>query len=84
VVLGVVFNNRGLLGWLPIAANLEYSIAMFRFRENEKGLKISFIINMAMYSAFNFILLNIVGGISCVVVAVTTALSLFKGGRADA
>ena len=23
VVLGIVFNNRGLLGWLPIIANLE-------------------------------------------------------------
>lgn len=26
VALGVLFNNRGLLGWLPIAANIEYSI----------------------------------------------------------
>lgn len=25
VVLGIIFNNRGLLGWLPIIANLEYS-----------------------------------------------------------
>ena len=27
VVLGVLFNNRGLLGWLPIIANLEYSVS---------------------------------------------------------
>ena len=35
VVLGIVFNNRGLLGWLPIIANLEYSIAVFKLKENE-------------------------------------------------
>ena len=34
VVLGVVFNNRGLAGWLPIVGNLEYSLAVFRFRDN--------------------------------------------------
>ena len=83
VVLGVVFNNRGLLGWLPIVANLEYSIAMFRFRENEKGLKISFVVNAVMYSCFNFIILNVVGGVACIVVAVTTVISLIRGASAD-
>ena len=83
VVLGVLFNNRGLLGWLPIVANLEYSIAMFRFRDNDKGLKISFIVNMAMYSVFNFIILNYVGGIASIVVAVTTAISLMRGASGE-
>ena len=81
VVLGVVFNNRGLLGWLPIVANLEYSVAMFRFKEDAKGLKLAFIVYMAMYSAFNFIILNFVGGVACIVVAVTTAIALLRGGR---
>ena len=84
VILGIVFNNRGLLGWLPIMANLEYSIAMFRFKDNEKSLKISFIVNMLMYSAFDFIILNIVGGASCIVVAVTTAISLLRRGKENA
>ncbi len=34
VVLGVVFNDRGILGWLPIVANLEYSIAVFKLKDN--------------------------------------------------
>ena len=84
VILGIVFNNRGLLGWLPIVANLEYSIAMFRFKDNEKSLKISFIVNMLMYSAFDFIILNFVGGASCIVVAITTAISLLRRGKEKA
>ena len=81
VVLGILFNNRGLLGWLPIVANLEYSIAMFRFRDNEKGLKLSFIINMLMYCVFSFVILNYVGGVANLVVAFTTALSLYKASK---
>ena len=78
VVLGIVFNNRGLLGWLPIIANLEYSIAVFKLRDNEKLLKITFIINMIMYAVFSAVIMNYVGVLSCVVIAVTTAVSLLK------
>ena len=79
VILGVAFNNRGFLGWLPIVANLEYSIAVFRFRDNEKALKISFLINMLMYSVFSFVIMNYVGAVSNIVVAVITAIALIKG-----
>ena len=79
VVLGVIFNNRGLLGWLPIVANLEYSIAVFRFKENEKALKIAFICNMLMYAVFSGVIQNYVGVAANTVVAATTAVSLIKG-----
>lgn len=83
VVLGVLFNNRGLLGWLPIVANLEYSIAVFRFRDNEKGLKLSFLLNMLMYSVFSFVILNYVGAAANLFVAGTTAVSLLKGRKKE-
>ena len=78
VVLGVAFNNRGLLGWLPIVANLEYSIAVFRFQHKEKWLKTAFIINMLMYSVFSVVIRNYVGIVSNLVVAATTAISLIR------
>ena len=78
VVLRVVLNNRGLLGLLPIVANLEYSIAVFRFKDNQKALKLSFILNMIMYAAFSLVIMNYVGVASCSVIAVTTAVSLIK------
>ena len=78
VVLGIVFNNRGLLGWLPIVANLEYSIAVFRFRDNEIALKSAFIVNMIMYAAFSAVILNYVGIAFCAVIAITTSISLIK------
>ena len=56
VVLGVIFNNRGLLGWLPIIANLEYSVTVFRLRDNETALKTAFIVNMVMYAIFSLVI----------------------------
>ena len=81
VVLGVIFNNRGLLGYLPVVANLEYSICMFRFKENARGLKISLIVNVIMYGIFNLLIMNYVGAAACIVVGVTTSISLIKERR---
>ena len=78
VVLGAVFNNRGILGWLPIVANFEYSVSIFSFKDNDLALKISFAINMVMYSVFSFIILNYVSGIANLVVAATTVVALVK------
>ena len=79
VVLGITFNNRGLLGWLPIVANLEYSVSVFRFKENARGLKIAFLVNMLMYAVFSALIMNFVGAASCTVIAATTTISLVKG-----
>lgn len=78
VVLGILFNNRGLLGWLPIIANFEYSVSVFKLKDNETALKIAFIINMLMYIVFNGVIMNYVGALACVVIAGTTIISLIK------
>jgi hypothetical protein len=78
VVLGAVFNNRGLLGWLPIIANLEYSIAVFRLKGNERALKVAFILNALMFAVFNGVIMNYVGVVASMVIAVTTAVSVIK------
>lgn len=78
VILGAVFNNRGIFGWIPIIANFEYSVSIFWFKDNDTALKISFIINMVMYSVFSFIISNYVSGIANFIVAITTAVALVK------
>ena len=44
VVLGLVFNNKAWIGILPVVANLQYTLSVFRFKDNEKALKVSFLI----------------------------------------
>ena len=81
VGLGIVFNNRGIWGWLPIIANLEYSIAVFRFKDNERALKIAFAVCIVLFAGFNVILLNFVGLASNLVVFVTTVSCVIKGDK---
>lgn len=79
VILGLVFNNLGWLGLLPVAANLVYSLAVFAFQNDERKLKAAFLVNIVMYTVFNFAIWNIVGGITNGTVAVMTAVFLIKG-----
>lgn len=78
VVLGLIFNNRGLMGLIPIVANLQYSIVVFKCPKNTNAIKLSLIINSIMFGVFNFYVLNFVSGIACIVITVTTSISLYK------
>lgn len=79
VILGIVFNNLGLIGWFPILANLEYSVAIFRFKNNEFMLKSALCVCILLYTVFNVAISNYVGVLSNLAVLTTTLLSMFKG-----
>lgn len=79
VVLGVAFNNRGVLGWLPIVANLQYSIVIFLCKDNGVALKLSYLVSLLMYAVFCYVILNYVGVAANLIVAVTTTVSLIRG-----
>lgn len=78
VVLGVVFNNRGLAGWLPIVGNLEYSLAVFRYRDNQRMLKAALVVSLLIFIVFNVIIGNVVGTVADSVVVVTTVAELWR------
>lgn len=78
VVFGILFNNLGLIGWLPIIANLEYSLAVFRFKDDQRALKKAFLINIALFAIFNTVILNFVGVIANIVVFILTAAFLIR------
>lgn len=78
VVLGIAFNNLGLIGYLPVVANLQYTLAVFRFKDNERALKISFAVCIGLFAIFNGAILNFVGVASNLVVLVTTLVVIFR------
>ena len=78
VVLGLVFNNLGWLGLLPVVANLAYSLAVFRFKDREVPLKVVFLFNVALYLIFNFCIQNYVGTAANGFLFVSTILFLIK------
>ena len=78
VIFGLYVNNCGLIGILPVIANSEYSIAIFRFKDNERALKISFLICIVLFSIFNVYIMNYVGVATNAVVFASTAAFLLK------
>lgn len=78
VVLGVWCNNLGLMGYLPIAANLQYTLAIFRFRENERVLKASLAVSALLFTVFSLVILNYVGVCTNLVIAVSAILALCR------
>ncbi len=67
-----------LFGWLPIIANLEYSLAVLWFKDNERALKIAFLINTLLFVGFNARIKNIVAVIANIVIIITTVIFLIK------
>ena len=77
-ILGLCLNNLGWVGLIPVIANLQYTLVIFQFQNNDKALKISFLISALMFTFFSLTIYNFVGVVTNFVVAITTAISLFK------
>ena len=78
VVLGIAFNNRGWIGFLPVIGNLQYTLVIFRFKNNERAIKLSFLLSVVAFLVFNVAIYNFVGVIGDTVTIITTATVLFK------
>ena len=75
--MDIIIGN--ICSLLPVAANLEYSLAIFRFQDNERALKLAFLVSVGLYAVFNLFIYNIVGFVSNTAVVITTAIALLKG-----
>ena len=78
VGLCLFFNNRSWIGLLPVVANLEYSLAVLFFKDNEQLLKIAFFIDVLLFCIFNTVIFNIVGTVSNIVVMLITLVAILK------
>lgn len=82
VILGIVFNNRGVVGLLPVLGNLQYTLVIFRYPDRQRTLKISFLISVLSFAVFNIVLWNFVGVASDLFVSITTAIMLIREKKA--
>lgn len=78
VVFGLAFNNLGFMGILPVIANFQYTLTIFRCKNNEQALKFSFLILIILYIIFDIVIYNYVGALLNFVIAVTTVSVLLK------
>lgn len=58
LVLGIACNNQGLVGWLPIFANFQFSCLVLMKKADEVIIKTSLCIANICWAVFNFKLMN--------------------------
>lgn len=78
VSLGLYFNNRGLVGLLPVVANVGYSLTVYFFGDDEIKLKFAYLITNILFATFNAVILSFVGTGCNIFVAIATAIFLVK------
>lgn len=78
VVLGIAFNNRSWVGLLPVVGNLQYTLAIFKFKDDERKIKFFFLLSVVAFVIFNFAIRNYVGVVSDLIVIVTTSIMLLR------
>ena len=78
VSFGLYFNNLGIIGLLPVVANVGYSLMIYFFRDDEIKLKFAYLITNLLFATFNAVILNFIGTGSNIFVAIATAIFLLK------
>lgn len=84
IAVNIIFKEEGMpwygswVGYLPVIANLEYSIVVLRKKSGVKAIKMSFAISSVLWG-INFWFLGVyVSAIMNFICAVTSAYSFFK------
>lgn len=75
-LLGIAVNNQGIYGLLPLIASAEYTLSLSS--ENMLLLKTTLMINMLLWSIYNFVIRNYVGGITSGFLAVQALVEMGK------
>lgn len=75
VVPGIIFNNHGALGILPVFANFEFACVTLYPKSNETLMKAAICVSTACWAVYCFVIKNYVS--TCVNVFTSTSALIF-------
>lgn len=75
VGLGILVNNRGLVGWIVIMATFVYTIGSFK-AERPLAVKANITFNNAMWALYDVLILDLVSAVMDVLAAILTLVSI--------
>lgn len=76
-VIGIAVNNRGLIGLIPVAATVQLTLCNY-FVKSLRGVKISFLVNVILWTIYSYCILDIAYGTASAVIGVLTVISLIR------
>lgn len=77
VGLGILVNNRGIVGWLVIMATFVYTIGSCK-AVRPLAVKGNITFNCAMWALYDFLILDLVSGVVDVMATVLTLVSILR------
>ena len=81
IACGVLTNNRGLIGLLPVIATVEYTICCHNITDVGKT-RISILVNEAIWIIYSFLVLDFSTAITDIIVVTVDIVSIAKGAKA--
>lgn len=78
VVFGILFNNLGLVGLLPVVSAFWYSFCVINTNISARTLKFALVLNSISFAVYSIVILNFVGIVSNAGVAFTTLRSYLQ------
>ena len=75
MLVGLLFNNRGWIGLLPISASVIYTLCVYLIR-SPQGMRVALLLNLAQYAVFDYTLRAYPAFVSGVVIIFVTTTKL--------
>lgn len=76
-VLGLISNNRGMPGLLPVVTTLIYTICSYLFMDDFK-IKLNICMNLTLWAIYDVLILDLVSLVVDVITVTVTVVSIFK------
>lgn len=78
LVLGVLFNNRGWIGLLPIIGATEYAMVIVNEKATERTIKKAIIVSTSLWAIYCLFIFNFVNVVANIITASSAVIYLVK------
>ena len=82
MVLGLLFNNRGFVGVLPILATIEYTIAIYVCKSSQ-SLRIGLLINTVFWGVYDLLIMSYPLFVADVIIFVFATINVVRLRNSD-
>lgn len=76
-ILGIISNNRGAVGLIPVIATIIYTAGSFALR-SERKIKLNIALNLVLWAIYDLIIMDYVSAAIDFVTAAVTMVSFFR------
>lgn len=77
LILGIICNNKGYIGWIFIGANVIYTLGVY-FCKKELSIKVNILINLILWIIYEILIIDIPSFIADTIATVITVIAIFR------